>query len=151
VFLAKMGISEAPKYIKTSFFRGSAPDPLESLQRSPYSIPSWWGEGSLPYPQESHPRCRPYWPRASALWALLDRVPLSMHITLTTDGALLTLFVEWRERTARCRRASRGRRKHCTARTHTHTHTPFYGPFSGTTRVSRCQKRTSGLYGAKED
>jgi len=28
---------------------------------------------------------------------------------------------------------------------------PFYGPFSGTTRVSWCQKRTSGLYGAKED
>ena len=27
----------------------------------------------------------------------------------------------------------------------------FYGPFSGTTRVSRCQKRTSGLYGARED
>ena len=25
---------------------------------------------------------------------------------------------------------------------------PFYGPFSGTTGVSRCQKRTSGLYGA---
>ena len=36
--------------------------------------------------------------------------------------------------------------------THTHTHTQlFYGPFYGTTRVSRCQKRTSGLYGAKED
>jgi len=33
-----------------------------------------------------------------------------------------------------------------------HTHTqPFYGPFSGTTRVSRCQKRTCGLYGARED
>ena len=32
-----------------------------------------------------------------------------------------------------------------------HTHAqPFYGPFSGTTRVSRCQK-TSGLYGAKKD
>jgi len=28
---------------------------------------------------------------------------------------------------------------------------PFYDPFSGTTRVSRCQKRTSGLYGARED
>jgi len=28
---------------------------------------------------------------------------------------------------------------------------PFYGPFSGTTRASRCQKRTSGLYGARED
>jgi len=28
---------------------------------------------------------------------------------------------------------------------------PFYGTFSGTTRVSRCQKRTSGLYGARED
>ena len=28
---------------------------------------------------------------------------------------------------------------------------PCYGPFSGTTRVSRCQKRTSGLYGARED
>jgi len=28
---------------------------------------------------------------------------------------------------------------------------PIYGPFSGTTRVSRCQKRTSGLYGARED
>jgi len=28
---------------------------------------------------------------------------------------------------------------------------PFYGPFSGTTQVSRCQKRTSGFYGARED
>jgi len=28
---------------------------------------------------------------------------------------------------------------------------PFYGPFSGTTLVSRCQKRTSGLYAARED
>ena len=28
---------------------------------------------------------------------------------------------------------------------------PYYGPFSRTTRVSRCQKRTSGLYGARED
>jgi len=27
----------------------------------------------------------------------------------------------------------------------------FYGPFSGTTRLSRCRKRTSGLYGARED
>jgi len=26
----------------------------------------------------------------------------------------------------------------------------FYGPFSGSTRVSWCQKRTSGLYGARE-
>jgi len=34
----------------------------------------------------------------------------------------------------------------------THTHTqPFYGPFSGTTRVSRCQKRTSGLYSTREN
>jgi len=32
----------------------------------------------------------------------------------------------------------------------TTTPQPFYGPFSGTTRVSRCQKRTSGLYGARE-
>ena len=29
---------------------------------------------------------------------------------------------------------------------HTHTHNRFCGPFSGTIRVSRCQKRTSGLY-----
>jgi len=28
---------------------------------------------------------------------------------------------------------------------------PFYSPFSGTTLVSWCQKRTSGLYGARED
>jgi len=28
---------------------------------------------------------------------------------------------------------------------------PIYGPFSGTTWVSRCHKRTSGLYGARED
>ena len=28
---------------------------------------------------------------------------------------------------------------------------PFYGPFFGTTRVSRCQKRTSRLYGTRED
>jgi len=27
---------------------------------------------------------------------------------------------------------------------------PFYGLFSGAARVSRCQKRTSGLYGATE-
>jgi len=27
----------------------------------------------------------------------------------------------------------------------------FYGPFSGTSWVSWCQKRTSGLYGARED
>ena len=41
---------------------------------------------------------------------------------------------------------------HRDTHTHTHTHTqPFCGPFSGTTRVSRCQKRTSGLYGARED
>jgi len=26
-----------------------------------------------------------------------------------------------------------------------------YGPFSGTTRVSQCQKGTSGHYGARED
>ena len=33
-----------------------------------------------------------------------------------------------------------------------HTHTqPFYGPISGTTPVSRCQKRTSGLHGGRED
>jgi len=28
---------------------------------------------------------------------------------------------------------------------------PFYGPFSGTTQVSRWQKRTYGLYGARGD
>jgi len=28
---------------------------------------------------------------------------------------------------------------------------PFYGPFSAITRVSQCQKRTSRLYGARED
>ena len=27
----------------------------------------------------------------------------------------------------------------------------FYGPLSGTTRVSRCQNRTSVLYGARKD
>jgi len=36
------------------------------------------------------------------------------------------------------------------AQTHTHTQ-PLYGPFSGTTRVSRCQKKSSGLYGARGD
>jgi len=34
--------------------------------------------------------------------------------------------------------------------TTTTTPQPFYGPFSVTTRVSRCQKRTSGLYGARK-
>jgi len=42
--------------------------------------------------------------------------------------------------------------KCCEESENTHTHTQqFYGPFSGTTRVNRCQKRTSGLYGARED
>jgi len=31
----------------------------------------------------------------------------------------------------------------------TTTPQPFYGPFSGTTQVSRCQKRTSGLLWCK--
>jgi len=31
------------------------------------------------------------------------------------------------------------------------TTTTILQPFSGTTWVSRCQKRTSGLYGARED
>ena len=41
----------------------------------------------------------------------------------------------------------------CTLITCTTTTTPqpFYGPFSGTTWVSRCQKTTSGLYGARRD
>jgi len=34
---------------------------------------------------------------------------------------------------------------------HTTPPQPFYDPFSGTTRMSWCQKRTSGLYGARED
>jgi len=34
----------------------------------------------------------------------------------------------------------------------THAHTQlFYGPFSGTTRVSWCRKKSSGLYGVRED
>jgi len=34
----------------------------------------------------------------------------------------------------------------------TTTPQPFYGPFSGTIQVSRCQKKaSSGLYGARED
>jgi len=33
----------------------------------------------------------------------------------------------------------------------TPTPQPFYGPFFRTSRVSRCQKRTSGLHGARED
>jgi len=35
--------------------------------------------------------------------------------------------------------------------TTTTTPQPFYGPFSRTTQVSRCMKRISGLYGARED
>jgi len=33
----------------------------------------------------------------------------------------------------------------------TTTQQPFYGSFSTTTKVRRCQKRTSGLCGARED
>jgi len=32
-----------------------------------------------------------------------------------------------------------------------YTATTVLRPFSGTTRVSRCQKRTSGIYGARKD
>jgi len=35
--------------------------------------------------------------------------------------------------------------------TTTTTPQPYYGPFSGTIRLSRGQKRTPGLYGARED
>jgi len=41
--------------------------------------------------------------------------------------------------------------KYNTEYTTTTTPQPFYGPFSGTIRVSQFQKRTSGLYGARED
>jgi len=40
---------------------------------------------------------------------------------------------------------------HCLFITHPHTHNRFMALFAGTTRVSRCQKRTSGLYGAREN
>jgi len=32
-----------------------------------------------------------------------------------------------------------------------HRHNRFTARFSGTTQMSRCQKRTAGLYGARED
>jgi len=46
--------------------RGSAPIPLGELTVLP-RLPSWWGWGWLPPPQEPHPRYRPSGPRASAL------------------------------------------------------------------------------------
>ena len=42
-------------------------------------------------------------------------------------------------------------RLHLVAQSPHTTPQPFYGPFSGTTQVSRCQDSTSGLYGARED
>jgi len=39
----------------------------------------------------------------------------------------------------------------CSTEMHTHTHNRFMALFPETTRVSRCQKRTSGLCGARED
>ena len=44
-----------------------------------------------------------------------------------------------------------GQPTHCDIGTGVYTRQPFLRPFSRTTRVSRCQKRTSGLYGARED
>jgi len=41
-------------------------------------------------------------------------------------------------------------KKYTTTQNKHHT-TTVYGPFSGTTKVSRCQKTTSELYGARED
>jgi len=41
--------------------------------------------------------------------------------------------------------------KYFVSHTHTHTHTTILWPFAVTTQVSRCQKKSSGLYGARED
>jgi len=61
-----------------------------------------------------------------------------------TDGTVYVWQMETGQRHYHCRLT--------TLITYHHT-TPqlFYGPFSGTTRVSRCPKRTCGLYGARED
>ena len=59
-----------------------------------------------------------------------------------------------RDRSMQCSKFSNNSWSVVTDDNHAHTHTdtqPFYGPFSRTTHVSRCQKRTSGLYGARED
>jgi len=40
--------------------------------------------------------------------------------------------------------------RQCGAAPHAHIQ-PYYDPFSRTTQVSRCQKKSSGLYGARED
>jgi len=40
--------------------------------------------------------------------------------------------------------------RHCILFEHTRPSQPFYSPLSGTTQVSQCQKRTSGLCGARK-
>jgi len=55
----------------------------------------------------------------------------------------------WREHT--CFEQVQEKIKGATDTIEHHTTQPFYGPFSGTTWVSRCQKRTSGLYVTRED
>jgi len=48
------------------------------------------------------------------------------------------------------RRVSEARSATDSSTFHRYTPQPFYGPFSRTTWVSRCQKRTSWLYGARQ-
>ena len=67
---------------------------------------------------------------------------ISTHHATTTHLITLT--------TATTTMITRKQREQQDLRTFTPPPQPFYGPFSGTTRVSRCQKRTSGLYGARE-
>jgi len=77
---------------------------------------------------------------------------VSLHDVMLTPQAYISslLLYDFLPFVTSVRNQATGVCHHTTTPPHHHT-TTVYGPFSGISRASQCQKRTSGLYGARGD
>jgi len=94
-----------------------------------------WCSQVLPAPEADAPTDSQRRPVQSASWAVLSPVHQSTTKTVEYNGHLVYA----------------GYKISSTGILHTTPPLLFCGPFSETTWVSQCHKRTSGLYGARED
>jgi len=90
--------------------------------------------------------CQQTYKTQNTTWSQLNHPSLPMYVTVMLDVYQVYHGVGCHVKNESCSSSGLEWKS-----MHTFTPQPFYGPFSATTRVSRCQKRTSGLYGARED
>ena len=83
-FGQKLVIFEAPKFTKTNvILPGLCPKPCWEVYSTAISRPLGGDGDRCPFPR-NRPHCRPFEPRASTLWTLVETPPLLMHTTLAT-------------------------------------------------------------------